>query len=78
MRGVENVLDRKEEYYIDLNSPEQMQGIARQFVDSFPNNNPKNLVFVGNVGKGKTFLAECIASEVMQKNFYVDYVRVYK
>ena len=52
--------------------------IAQQFVNTFPNNNPKNLVFVGNVGKGKTFLAECIANEIMQKNFYVVYVTTFE
>lgn len=48
--------------------------IAHSFVQNFPNNQYKNLVFVGNVGKGKTFLSECIANELIAKDFYVVYL----
>lgn len=48
--------------------------IGIEFANNFPQNKFKNLVFVGNVGKGKTFLAECIANQVMRNGFYVVYV----
>ncbi len=48
--------------------------LAHEYVDKFPNNQYKNMVFVGNVGKGKTFLSECIANELIKKDFYVVYI----
>ena len=60
-----------------LNSNETLakaHKVAKEYVNNFPGSNIKNMVFVGNVGKGKTFLAECIANELINKNFYVVYL----
>ena len=51
-------------------SYDQMKSIlnvAHEFVDNFNGNTAvKNLLFYGNAGLGKTFLANCIANELMK------------
>ena len=45
--------------------------IAKKYVEKFPNFQYPSLVFVGNVGAGKTYLIECIANALIQKSQYV-------
>lgn len=45
--------------------------VAKKYVEKFPNFQYPNLVFVGNVGAGKTYLIECIANALIQKSQYV-------
>lgn len=40
--------------------------IAENFIDNFDNPDEKNLLFIGNTGLGKTFLSNCIASELLK------------
>ena len=47
------------------------------YAEKFPNIKTKNLVFMGEVGTGKTFLLECIASYLLKKEFYVVYVTAF-
>ncbi len=51
---------------------EKVYAEARSFVQDFPNNG-RNLLFLGNVGSGKTFLADCIAKAILDKGFSVVY-----
>ena len=48
--------------------------IAKAYIKDFPNYKYKNLVFCGEVGTGKTFLMECIASELIKTTNYVVFV----
>ena len=43
------------------------------FVENFDDPNSKNLLFTGNTGLGKTFMSNCIASELLQKGKSVLY-----
>lgn len=47
--------------------------IALSFIDNFDDVNEKNLLFTGNTGLGKTFLSNCIASEILKKGKTVLY-----
>ena len=49
----------------------QIEGIlelSKQFLEDFPKSSD-NLFFTGRAGTGKTYLAECIANEVLEKNY---------
>jgi DNA replication protein DnaC len=46
----------------------------QKYCDNFPNNKIKTLTFLGNTGTGKTFLAQCIASELINRNYNVIYI----
>ena len=43
------------------------------FVENFDNSECKNLLFTGNIGTGKTFMTNCIASELLKKGKNVLY-----
>ncbi|MBQ7602848.1 MAG: ATP-binding protein [Clostridia bacterium] len=47
---------------------------AVQYVKNFPYNKLKNIIFSGTVGTGKTFLSECIANALIQRDYYVVYI----
>lgn len=51
--------------------------LAQSYTEKFPNIKTQNLIFMGDVGVGKTFLLECIASKLMQKNFFVVYTTAF-
>ncbi len=76
----------KTEYYSDTpneqlygikNSPRrQVSGILKnciEFVDSFRDCGRKNLMFSGPTGVGKTFMANCVAVELMNRGYSVLY-----
>lgn len=50
---------------------EKAYKLAYKFVEEFPKYKFNNLIFIGDVGTGKTFLLECIASALIEKNNYV-------
>lgn len=52
---------------------ENIRKIALEFCNHIDDPNQKNLLFVGNTGLGKTFLANCIAAEVIKKGKTVVY-----
>lgn len=52
---------------------ENIKKIAEQFIKNFDNPEEKNLLFIGNTGLGKTFLSNCIASELLKKEKTVLY-----
>lgn len=45
--------------------------IAQKYVADFPNFKFPNLVFVGDVGAGKTYLIQCIANALIDRGNYV-------
>jgi len=55
----------------DNESLKKAYTVAKKYVETFPNFQYPNLVFVGNVGAGKTYLIECIANALIQKSCYV-------
>lgn len=52
---------------------EKIKEIAESFIVNFENSNEKNLLFTGNTGLGKTFLTNCIASELLKQGKTVLY-----
>lgn len=47
--------------------------ICKTFIQSFDDENEKNLLFTGNTGLGKTFLSNCIANELLAQGKTVLY-----
>jgi len=45
--------------------------LADDYCKVFPNNKLKNMVFISNVGVGKSFLLECMANELLASNHFV-------
>lgn len=46
---------------------------AWEFIEKFDDPNEKNLLFVGETGVGKTFMANCIAKEILERGKTVIY-----
>lgn len=51
----------------------EIAAIAQRFVNEFDTGNMNNLLFYGTTGLGKTFLSNCIAKELLDKNKIVIY-----
>lgn len=45
-----------------------IKAIAEHFIENFNDPEEKNLLFTGNTGLGKTFLSNCIASELLKSD----------
>lgn len=86
LTAVEGFKNFDESYYPDIadegiygikKSPRrQISGIlesCRQFVGSFESPNEKNMLFCGPTGVGKTWMAGCIAAELMRRGVTVLY-----
>ncbi|MEG0873262.1 MAG: ATP-binding protein [Clostridia bacterium] len=52
---------------------ECIRGVAKHFCENIDSKEQKNLLFVGNTGLGKTFIANCIAKEVIDNGKTVVY-----
>lgn len=66
----------REKYGIEkspMENIENIRNIAYYFSQNINNPGQKNLLFVGNTGLGKTFLANCVASEVIKQGKTVVY-----
>lgn len=66
----------KKKYGIDKSPLENIQNIkkiALKFCDGIDDKEQKNLLFTGNTGLGKTFLANCIAGKLIKNNKSVVY-----
>lgn len=50
---------------------------AKAFTEKFPDVKYKNMVFIGQVGVGKSYLLDCIASELINKNHFVVYTTAF-
>ena len=51
--------------------------LAKTYVEKFPEVKTPNLIFMGDVGVGKSFLLECIASALIEKGFYTVYATAF-
>ncbi len=72
----QNITDKK----INISPYENMKSVyseARTFCDNF-DTQKKNLYFYGTTGTGKTYLAGCIANEIVSKGYKVFYQSAYK
>ena len=56
--------------YKDLNNLQKIYDKMALYCEKFPNTD-KNIVIAGNVGTGKSYLAGCIANELISKDFNV-------
>lgn len=66
----------KEKYGMDkspLENIEAIRKLAINFCDNIDSPEQKNLLFTGNTGLGKTFLANCIAGKLIKNNKSVVY-----
>lgn len=67
----------EEEFEDEVMTPKEnmkdILGIAESFIDNFDENNGENLLFYGTTGLGKTFLSNCIAKSLLDKNKIVIY-----
>ena len=50
---------------------------CRQFIDYFEQK-PKNLLFYGDTGVGKTFLSNCVAKELLDQGYSVIYFTAFQ
>lgn len=89
MSNLQNVLEREnfQHFKIDIFRNEAFEneamtprenmidivGIAEGFISNFDENNGENLLFYGTTGLGKTFLCNCIAKALLDKNKIVIY-----
>lgn len=74
--GYYSKIPDKQKYGIEKSPMENIENIRRiayNFSKNIDNPSQKNLLFVGNTGLGKTFLANCIASEVINAGKTVVY-----
>ncbi len=51
--------------------------LAKLYTEKFPDVKTKNFVFMGEVGTGKTFLLECIANKLLERQFFVVYATAF-
>lgn len=89
MSNLQNVLEREnfKNFKIDIFRSEAFEnevmtprenmidivGISEGFISNFDENNGDNLLFYGTTGLGKTFLCNCIAKALLDKNKIVIY-----
>lgn len=89
MSNLENVLEKEnlQTFNINIFSDEPFEdelmtprdnmkdivGIAESFISNFDENNGENLLLYGTTGLGKTFLCNCIAKALLDKNKIVIY-----
>ena len=72
--------DEKRDPVTGLSSLDTIEHAVRkckEFIDDF-DNKPKNLLFYGNTGVGKTFLSNCVAKELLEKGYSVIYLTAFQ
>lgn len=82
---IEHVLSRENftfytnRYYNDSEKAgmEHLYQVSRTYADTFSSHN-RNLMFIGGVGCGKTFLSSCIAKEVLDQGHSVLYFTAFQ
>ena len=60
-----------------LSNMQKIVAGCKSFIRHF-NNNHENLLFLGNTGVGKTFLANCIAKELLDRGYIVIYLTAFR
>ncbi|CCQ92857.1 Chromosomal replication initiator DnaA [[Clostridium] ultunense Esp] len=94
MSNIENVLKKEnfQTFNINIFPDEPIEGermtprenmanitsICEGFVNNFDENNEENLLFYGSTGLGKTFMCNCIAKALLDKNKIVIYQTAFK
>ncbi len=94
MSNIKDVLEKENFQTFDINifpdevyeeegmSPREnmlyILSICEGFVNNFDENNDENLLFYGSTGLGKTFLCNCIAKALLDKNKIVIYQTAFK
>lgn len=56
-----------------LENIEEIRKLSKTFCKNISDKNQKNLLFIGGTGLGKTFLSNCIASEVIKNGYTAIY-----
>ena len=56
---------------------EKLKNLLEKWANTYPNVKKRNLVFSGKVGVGKTFITECLASFMIEKNYSVCFVSAF-
>lgn len=51
--------------------------LSKTYAEKYPNVKYKNMVFIGKVGVGKSYLLDCIASELIKHNNFVVYTTAF-
>ncbi len=69
---MENSSQSQHDYMIRL------QDECIKYVDSFPNNDKKNIIFFGKTGLGKSFLLNCITHALLEKSVSVMRLTAFK
>ncbi len=72
-----NFKDSNEKFLEENKTLAKTFELAKIYVEKFPDVKTPNLIFMGDVGVGKTFLLECIASALIEKCVYVVYVTAF-
>jgi DNA replication protein DnaC len=68
--------ENPEKYGMAVSPRRQMEGIraiSDKFITAFDQNDTRSLFFIGNPGRGKTFISGCIANELIKKGKFVLY-----
>ncbi|MCF6464736.1 ATP-binding protein [Clostridium sp. Cult2] len=94
MSNIENVLKKEnfQTFNINIFPDEPIEGesmtprenmanitsISEGFVNNFDENNEENLLFYGSTGLGKTFMCNCIAKALLDKNKMVIYQTAFR
>lgn len=89
MSNIENILKREnfetfdikrfsdepfeDEILTPMDNMMEILSVSKTFVEKFDKNNDINLLFYGTTGLGKTFLSNCIAKDLLDKNYIVIY-----
>lgn len=69
---VENSRLTQREYMV------QLKNRLMEYVDQFPNNQRRTILFSGKTGLGKTFLLNCMAKAILDKGYTVMRISAYK
>ena len=65
----------REEFFSKPDKIRSIRAVSEAYVAGFPGQT-RNILFWGNPGTGKTFMAVCIAREVVQKSVSVLFIRI--
>ncbi|MBZ2175418.1 ATP-binding protein [Schnuerera sp. xch1] len=68
----------EEESMTPRDNMKNISSISEGFVNNFDENNDENLLFYGTTGLGKTFMCNCIAKALLDKNKIVIYQTAFK
>ncbi len=56
---------------------EKLKNILQTFAENYPNIKKRNILISGTTGVGKTYLSECLANKLSEKNYSVCFVTAF-